>query len=159
VNNSAISVIKEVTTDTSSLTILDVSQDNAYIVTSDLLPSGGNQVTVINTASNIQVDYDTLNITDSFVQISPDDTFLYFLSQRDGRTDLYRLEFQTGEVDQVTENQSVGSFYVDQNNILLYQVEQDMYILDLSQTDEPRNGPVQTQISSNFTMWNPFLTL
>jgi len=139
--------------ESTALNVLGVSGGNDYVVTVNTTSAGVQEVAVINTSSNRTVEYENLSIFELATQISDDSRYLYFISVRDGKSDIYRLPFQTGEIQQITSTGDVDSFYIDTNDVLQFQRGQDMYLLDTTSSIDSVD-PVGTPISSNFKMWS-----
>lgn len=75
--------------------------------------------------------------------------YMYFLSNKDTTTDIYRLDGSTGEIVQLTTGGKINNFYVDKNGYLYFQKENKLYI----QVPEPGKTPRETGIKTNFAMW------
>ena len=101
-------------------------------------PNGSNKKSITNALPT----YKTYTITEDGY---------YFASERDGKTNIYRIKPDFSAVEQLTNQKNVTYYRIDQtNNIFLFATNEGNFIVPLQAITQT---PIQTNISTNYTGW------
>jgi hypothetical protein len=140
--------IQIVTSKNNELEVLAITADNQYLIAADLV-DGKKVIKIFNLLSNQQNTYPDVSLFRPSARLSFDNKYLYFISSRDARSDVYRMDIASGNFEQMTDNGKVARFDLTVDGFLFYQSGSTLSVLKTDRKDKSK----EAMISTNFQMW------
>jgi hypothetical protein len=149
INKKELKTIFETEQKENNSRLLEVSHNGQYILFQYFNQSGNTIYGLYNSQVQRFGTYENLNISNQNIKIDNNNEFIYFISIRDGRSDVYRLSIKDGNVKRITESGKVNYFGLVNNDILGFETDNDLYLIN-PKLDKPAK---KTNIVTDFGMW------
>lgn len=117
----------------SSVVVLDISADNKSVIINKVDAVAGNSDIYrveLNTGKSFRIT--NSSVTEQQARFSKDGRFIYYMSTRDGSTNIYRMDIYGKNEERVTSLGAVTSFMELEDMVITFTNKQALYVVDSS---------------------------
>lgn len=132
-----------------SVSVSDISSDQKWAlisVTEDHSYKTDLYLVGINTSKVVRLT--NTSVTEEAARFSPDVKYVYFMSSRDGKTDIFRINIAGEQEQRLTTTGKVTGFMLHSNGLIYYISEKSLFVMDSLNIQNPARK-VSGNVSEN----------